>query len=130
VVKALGLAIGHDALAGSFGDHFGRAIVAGWIVALLVWVLPGAGSSRAFLIVAFTYLIGAAHLSHVVAGSCEIAYVAWTGGIPWGYALRDVVVPTLLGNVVGGTALVAALARAQVTAGAPDTHARHLGRNR
>jgi hypothetical protein len=27
-------------------------------------------------------------------------------------------------------ALVAALARAQVTAGAPDTHARHLGRNR
>jgi hypothetical protein len=36
----------------------------------------------------------------------------------------------VLGNVVAGTALVAALARAQVTAGAPDTHARHLGRNR
>ncbi len=108
--------IGVEALAGGAGAHFLRAIFSGWLVALLVWLLPGADSSGAFLIVVISYLIGVAGLSHIIAGSVESLFAVLTGRGTWGDYAFHFFVPVLLGNILGGSALVGALAHAQVVA--------------
>ena len=110
-------AIGREALAGTFWATFVRAIAAGWIIALLVWMLPDAKYGRVWVIVIMTYIIGVAGLSHIIAGSVEVFYTVAVGEVPLRAYLVDFMLPTLLGNVLGGTMLVAALNHGQVTAG-------------
>jgi len=110
-------AIGREAMEGDALGRFARAVPAGWIVALMVWMLPAAESQKVLVIVVMTWLIGAAGLAHVVAGSAEVQYLAFTGAIPYRAYLLDYFVPVLLGNVVGGVTLVAAVNHAQVTSG-------------
>ncbi len=57
-----------------------KAVFAGWLIALMVWLLPAASGSRFFVIIAVTWLIGVAHFSHVIAGSAETAFAAMHGG--------------------------------------------------
>ena len=109
--------IAREALEGTFAPRFARAVAAGWIIALMVWMLPAAGSAQVLVIVVMTWLVGAAGLAHVVAGSIEVLYLAARGGISYGTYLRDYLPPTLLGNIVGGVTLVAAVNHAQVVAG-------------
>jgi formate-nitrite transporter family protein len=42
----------------TFGIIFVRAIFAGWLLALMVWLLPAAESARVSIIIIITYLIG------------------------------------------------------------------------
>ena len=95
---------------------FCKAIFAGWIIALLVWLLPLAGAARPFVILGLTYLVSLGELAHIIAGSVEVAYAAFAGVVTWGEYLTGFLLPTLLGNVVGGVGLVALLAHAQVKA--------------
>lgn len=121
VQEAFG-ATARDAFEGSPGAHLVRAIYAGWLIALMVWMLPGAGTNRFPVIVTLTYVVGIAGLSHVVAGSTEVMYLVTTGGLGfWAFA-GGYLLPTLVGNTIGGVALVAALNHAQVAAG--DSRAR------
>jgi formate/nitrite transporter FocA (FNT family) len=93
-----------------------RAVFAGWLIALMVWLLPGAESSRVVVIVVLTYLIVLFHFGHVVAGSIDTLYLVLSGGATWSDYARFIG-PTLLGNVLGGVAIVALLNHGQVTAG-------------
>ena len=95
---------------------FLRGIFAGWLIALMVWLLPVAETARVWVIIIVTYLVGIAQLSHIIAGSVETIYVVAAGGATWPHYLRDYMLPTLFGNILGGTALVAALNHAQVAA--------------
>ena len=54
--------------------NFVRAIYAGWLIALMVWLLPAAESAAMFIILLLTYVVAAAELTHVVAGSVEALY--------------------------------------------------------
>lgn len=99
----------HDAV-----TLFARGIAAGWIVALMAWMLPGAHTSKVFIIIIMTWLIGAARLSHVIVNCTEAFYLAVLGDMSAWRALGGVIVPALLGNIAGGVALVAALNHAQV----------------
>ena len=110
-------AIGREALEGSFWATFARAIGAGWVIAMLVWMLPDAKYGRVWVIIIMTYLIGLAGFSHIIAGSVETFYTVAVGEVPWQEYLFGFMVPTLLGNVIGGTLLVAGLNHAQVTSG-------------
>jgi formate/nitrite transporter FocA (FNT family) len=110
-------AIGREALEGSFGAIFIRAVAAGWVIAMLVWMLPDAKYGRVPVIIIMTYLIGVAGLSHIIAGSAEVFFTVAIGEVSWQTYLGHFILPTLLGNVVGGTMLVASLNHAQVTAG-------------
>ena len=56
-----------------------KGVFAGWLIALMVWLLPAAGPARFVMIVAVTWLIGIAHFSHVIAGSVKTAYAAMMG---------------------------------------------------
>ena len=101
----------------SFGDAILRGIFAGWLIAMVVWMLAATNSSRIPIIVILTYLVGLARFTHVVAGSVEVLFLVMTGAKSWLSFAGGYLVPTLIGNVVGGVALVSAVNHAQVIAG-------------
>ena len=53
-----------------------KAVFAGWLIALMVWLMPVASSAKLLVIVAVTWLISVAQFSHVIAGSVEAAFAA------------------------------------------------------
>ena len=106
--------IGRAAMAGSFGLTLLRGVFAGWLIAMLVWVLPFAETARFFVIVALTWVIGVCGFSHVVAGAINVLFLVTTGAVPWTQATGGYIVPALMGNILGGVALVAAVSHAQV----------------
>ena len=83
----------------------------------MVWMLPAAQTAHVLVIVIVTWLIGAAHLAHVIAGAAEAFYLAAVGEQAWAEAWGGFILPALLGNVLGGVTLVAALNHAQATSG-------------
>lgn len=107
----------------SFGNMFVRAIFAGWLVALMLWLMPFAETARVGVIIIVTYVIGLAHFPHIIAGSVAALYGVFTGGYGVGEFFMGFFVPTLLGNMVGGTMLVAAVNYAQVAYS--DSHPEH-----
>lgn len=93
-----------------------RGIFAGWLIALMVWLLPSARSAKLLVIVLITYIVALAHLPHIIAGSTEAAYAVLTNrGTLTEYWLTFFL-PTLLGNTIGGVCLVAMLNHAPIAA--------------
>jgi formate/nitrite transporter FocA (FNT family) len=109
--------IGRKALEPGFAGVLVRGIYGGWLIALMVWLLPVARSARFLVVLTVTWLVGAGEFSHVVAGSVEVLYLAATGQAGVGQVVGGFLVPALAGNSIGGVALVAALNHAQVVAG-------------
>jgi formate/nitrite transporter FocA (FNT family) len=101
----------------SFGSVFVRAIFAGWLIALMVWLLPAAESAKVSIIVVMTYLITLGGFSHIIAGSTTMFYLVLMKSIHLGTYFTKFFFPTLLGNILGGVSLVAALGHAQVVGG-------------
>lgn len=97
----------------SASHNFMGGIFAGWLIASLVWLLPFAGTSRVAMIIIITYVIGLGSFSHVVAGFVETSYAFLSGEIAFGQVWLRFFLPTLIGNVLGGTALVAAINHGQ-----------------
>ncbi|HEX5368393.1 MAG TPA: formate/nitrite transporter family protein [Dehalococcoidia bacterium] len=98
--------------------QFIRGVFAGWLIALMVWLLPFSESSRIHTIVLMTWLIALGGFSHVIVGSIEVFYGCWRGILDWPDYLLRFLWPVLLGNVLGGIAIVAALNHGQVYSGA------------
>jgi len=109
--------IGLAHIGASFGIVLVRAIFAGWLIALMVWLLPAAESARVSIVIIVTYLIGIGGFNHIIAGSTTMFYLIVTHSISWKTYVVEFFLPTLLGNVIGGLALVAALGHAQVVGG-------------
>jgi hypothetical protein len=84
-----------------------------WLIALMVWMLPGAETSKVSVIVIMTWIIGVAGFAHVIAGGTEVFYAAIRGEASWAEVVAGFIVPTLVGNVFGGVTLVAGLNHAQ-----------------
>jgi formate-nitrite transporter family protein len=110
--------LSRKAMEPDFGLTLLRGIFAGWLIALMVWMIPAAKTAHLWVIVIVTWLVGAAHLAHVIAGSVEAFYLSALGEQSWGESLGGFVLPALIGNVIGGTGLVAALNHAQAVTGA------------
>ncbi len=117
LVKTQFAQLGVAALSPDFWSTVVRAVFAGWIIATVVWLQPVAAGSRVVVIIILTYLVGLANLSHIIAGSVETLYLVTTGKLGWVTWLGHFMAPTLLGNVLGGVAFVAALNHAQAVAG-------------
>ena len=102
----------------SMGDGFVpmtlKAMLAGWMIALMVWVLPSAESAGLFVIVLMTYVIALGHFSHIIAGSAEAAFAVFTGSASVSDYFLRFFLPTILGNLFGGVALAALLNHAPV----------------
>jgi formate-nitrite transporter family protein len=100
---------GEEILRASITEKFTKAMLAGWLIALMVWLLPSARSARLFVIILLTYVVALGRFPHVVAGSADAAFAVVSGHARiFDYLLRFLL-PTLIGNTVGGVALVAFL---------------------
>ena len=106
--------MGTRLLALDVGQMFSRGIFAGWLIAILVWLLPAAQHSKVALIIIVTGLIGFAELSHVIAGAAEVLYLVFSHVVGFDEFLLHFLLPTLAGNVVGGSLIFALISHAQV----------------
>lgn len=107
-----------EATSGGFGSVVYAGVFAGWLIALLSWVLASthATGAQITLIWLCTAPIAALHFKHSIAGSVEAFYRAAAGGAGWGEMLAGFVVPAVIGNAIGGVLLVALLNYGQVAA--------------
>ncbi len=87
---------------------------AGWLIGLMVWLLPGAGPARPLIIILLTYMVAMCQFPHVIAGSVEASFGVFAGHAGIGDYLWRFLAPTLLGNTIAGTALVALLNHAPI----------------
>jgi formate-nitrite transporter family protein len=69
------------------------------------------------IIIIITHLIGLASFAPIIAGSVEVFYLVVTSKITLLDYVANFMVLALVGNIIGGVALVAALNYAQVVAG-------------
>jgi len=95
-------------------EMFFRGIAAGFLIAAMVWLIPSAEAAQFFVIVLMTYLIATGGFVHIVAGSMSAFLLVFNGEASWLWALAQFTLPVLLGNIVGGTALFALIAYAQI----------------
>ena len=109
--------MGHKAVAPGFALVMLRGVFAGWLIALMVWLLPYAETARVWVIILITYLVGLGSFSHIIAGAVETFTLAAMGEESWATVLGSYIVPTLIGNTLGGVTLVATLNHAQIVAG-------------
>jgi formate/nitrite transporter FocA (FNT family) len=108
------LEISRHVVESTFGTTVLKAVFAGWLIALMVWVLPGAKGSQVIVIIIVTYVVAIGGFAHIVAGSVDAFYLLETGHATWADYALSFFIPTLIGNVLGGITLVAALNYGQV----------------
>jgi len=87
----------------------------------MVWLLPGAGPPRLWIVIILAYIVGVAGLAHVIAD--RRVPVRGVQGRGDAERLRGRVPrPSLLGNSIGGVTLVASLDHGQhaLTQHAPE----------
>jgi formate-nitrite transporter family protein len=80
---------------------------------MMVWLLPGAGAARVWIVIILTYLVGIFGSAHVIAGTTDCLYVIFRGERGWLEYVGRYLIPTFVGNSVAGVGLVATLAHAQ-----------------
>jgi formate/nitrite transporter FocA (FNT family) len=105
----------------TFGAAIIRGIFAGWLIAMVVWILAAVDVDRVLVIVVLTYTVNLAHFTHVIAGSVEVLFLAMVGVKSWAFVASGYILPTLIGNCIGGVSLTAAINHAQVVSGSART---------
>lgn len=110
--------LGTEAVAPSTVRVFTSAIVGGWLVAMMAWLVSGAQHTIAQVVVIWlvTFLVGLLHLAHCVASSGYILSAAFDGAVGPGEYVAWLATATA-GNIVGGVLIVSLLNHAQVHAG-------------
>jgi formate/nitrite transporter FocA (FNT family) len=106
--------IGAELMANTPMEMFVKGIFAGWLIAALVWMLPSAENTEIFVITLITYIIALGDFTHIIAGSVEAIYMWLIGAESFWRLTGDFFIPTLIGNVAGGTVLFAVVSYAQV----------------
>ncbi len=116
-VLAASLRISHHMMENSVWEMFFKGIFAGWLIAALVWILPNARSFSLLVIILITYVIALGDFTHVVAGTVEGFLLVYAGELSLPAMLATFYIPTLLGNIAGGTVLFTLLTYGQIEQG-------------
>ncbi len=98
----------------SAGATFVNAIPAGFMIAILAWSLPNAREQSFLVILAVTYVVAIGGFSHSIVGSVEAWLLLFAGKTGVVQTLFELMLPAILGNLLGGAGLFALLAHAQV----------------
>ena len=112
--RAALLSISRELLANDATRTFLLGIPAGFLIGAIAWILPNARPAEFWVVLTLTYVIGVGSMSHVIAGSTEVWMLCLDGEIALSRGLGQIILPSLAGNVVGGTFLFTALAHGQV----------------
>lgn len=91
-----------------------RGIPAGIFIAAIVWLSPQTKYFRFVMIFFFVYFIALGDFTHVVVGSCEMAYEVIKGEADFFTYFFKFLIPTGLGNIIGGTVIFTLLIYEQV----------------
>ena len=88
---------------------FFKGVIAGWMVAGMVWLTHAARDAMARLAIVYLvmFLVPSVGLYHCVIGACEIVYFVLEGGTTLWEALFHFEAAVTLGNTVGGVLFVA-----------------------
>lgn len=113
-VSAAFIAIGEKVMENDAMSMFSKSIIAGWLIATMVWVLPSAGQAKSWIILIMTYVVAIGEFPHIIAGSSEILYLVIAGELPWSDFFLRFGLPTLAGNIIGGTFIFALISHAQI----------------
>ena len=95
-------------------DMLFRGITSGFLMAALVWMIPTAEALKFHVITLMTWLIAVGGFTHIVAGSLEAWLLVLSGDWSFAWMLWEFMIPVLIGNMIGGTALFAMISYAQV----------------
>ena len=107
--------LGADAAGQPFWTVFWTAVVAGWLIALVAWLVTASTDTvgQVLLILLVTYVVGLGKFAHSIAGSAEVLTALFAGDIDLGTSLSWHAA-AVLGNVVGGVVIVALFNYGQV----------------
>lgn len=96
---------------------FYKGIWAGWLIALMAWLIAATRDTTAQIIMIWltTAPIAAFGFRHSIAGAVEAFYRAAVGDAPWAQMIFSFEIPAILGNIVGGVVLVGLLNHGQVS---------------
>ncbi|MEP0984089.1 formate/nitrite transporter family protein [Ekhidna sp.] len=95
---------------------FGSALLAGWLMGLLSWLVTSAQDtmSRIFIVIMITFVIGLGSLHHSIVGSIEVfaglitsPKITWTDYFHFQFY-------TTIGNIVGGVLFVSIIKYASI----------------
>ncbi|WP_416337387.1 formate/nitrite transporter family protein [Kluyvera ascorbata] len=106
--------IGMDVMKNTPTEMFANAIISGWLIATMVWMFPSAGAAKIVVIILMTWLIALGDTTHIVVGSVEILYLVFSGTLHWSDFIWPFALPTLAGNICGGTFIFALMSHAQI----------------
>ena len=89
-------------------------VSSGFLIAAMVWMIPAAENAKFAVVALMTYVIAIGGFTHIVTGSIEAYMLVFAGEWQWWQMIVQFVVPVLIGNMIGGTALFAVISYAQV----------------
>jgi len=109
-VIAAVVSMGAQASQGSIGHLFWSAVVAGWLMALIAWLVEASHwtTGQVAVVWILTLLLGLGDFTHCIVGSTEILTSVLQGSVPVMHYFWWLLWATM-GNVIGGTVLVAVL---------------------
>ena len=113
-VREAMLVISRHAMDHGWLDLLLRAVTAGFLMAAMVWLLPSADTAQFHVITLITYVIAISGSVHIVTGSVQAFLLMANGQLGLWQMTGGFMVPVLLGNIIGGTALFAMISYAQV----------------
>lgn len=113
-LRATMIDISKNILSDDLPGMFFKAISAGFLMAVMVWLIPSAETAQIIVITLITYVIAVGGFPHVVAGSMEAFMLAANNQVGWVSVVGHFLLPGLAGNVIGGTVLFALISYAQV----------------
>ncbi len=113
---------------GFWGATF-RAVLGGWLVALMAWLVAASRDtiSQVFFVYILALLIPIGGLTHCIAGSSEVLVGVFAGEATLSEYLGLFLLPSTLGNIVGGVVLVTLLNYGQVAGSKEGSPAESMG---
>jgi formate/nitrite transporter FocA (FNT family) len=110
--------LGLDAVHNPSTTIFWSAIMGGWIIATVAWLVSGSHSitGSVMIIWMLTFVVGLGNFAHCIATSGEILAAVLTGKAPWISYARWIFF-AVTGNICGGVGMVTLLEYGQVIYG-------------
>jgi formate/nitrite transporter FocA (FNT family) len=109
--------LGKDTMAGPFWPNFWSGVVAGWIIALMAWLVEASDAAvgRFLVVAALAFIVGLGSFDHSIASAAEALATTVNGTAGVGDFLAWLA-PVTLGNIVGGVGIVSLVNYGQVRA--------------
>jgi len=106
--------LGKELMQNSPWQMFTKGILSGWLIATMVWMLAALEQSKLAIVIFMTTFIALGGFPHIIVGSAESLYLVFSGELGGSGYVFDFALPTLAGNIVGGSFIFALISHAQV----------------